>query len=92
MIPPSYATPGPWADDASCRGAVDAFVSPRREEGSLVRVRVARAKSICQVCPVLDECREWALTDPDPAYGLIAGGMTPRERSRVAVRRAKRVS
>lgn len=36
------------------------------------------AKAICAVCPVLEECRAWALESRVP-FGIL-GGMTERER------------
>lgn len=42
--------------------------------------RVNKARAICSMCPVLDDCRTWALTIPDPAYGMIAGGLDPKQR------------
>jgi hypothetical protein len=35
---------------------------------------------LCAGCPVEDHCYQWAMTDPDPAEGLVAGGLTPLER------------
>ena len=42
---------------------------------------IAAAKALCADCPVRWECREWALEDPDPVPVMIAGGLTPNERS-----------
>jgi hypothetical protein len=44
--------------------------------------KVARAKALCAGCPMLGPCRAWALTQPDPCVGLVAGGLTPAERQR----------
>jgi hypothetical protein len=32
---------------------------------------------------VLDECRAWALSSPDPAFAMVAGALTPEERARL---------
>ena len=40
---------------------------------------VTIAKRVCARCPVLDDCRRWAVTDA-PDYCGIAGGLTPAER------------
>lgn len=48
--------------------------------------REARAKQICEMCPVLAACREFALTTREP-YG-VWGGLTEGERRRVIERRA----
>jgi hypothetical protein len=42
---------------------------------------IAHAKTICADCPVLEPCRAWALTRPDPCEALVAGGFTPAERT-----------
>ena len=39
------------------------------------------ALEVCQRCPVLAECREWALSGRH-LLGTIVGGMTPDERRR----------
>ncbi|MGW5780411.1 WhiB family transcriptional regulator [Streptomyces sp. NPDC003863] len=43
---------------------------PRREE----------AKALCGTCPVLRECRAWALDNPGLASRGIWGGLTPHQR------------
>ena len=45
-----------------------------------------RAKAICAGCPVLAECREYALTHPERLDG-IWGGLSERDR-RIIRRRA----
>jgi WhiB family redox-sensing transcriptional regulator len=44
----------------------------------------ARAKSVCEACPVLTQCRQYALDGAEP-YG-IWGGMTPLERAMLTLR------
>lgn len=75
------ALPGDWTHRAACkrRGAEMVQADARESTG---RAHNARAKQICSTCPVLAECRAWALTRPDPASGLIAGGLTVNERKR----------
>lgn len=49
------------------------------------------AKRVClTMCPVVAECREWALTSTD-AFG-VAGGLSERERRRVRGRRRRSVT
>jgi hypothetical protein len=43
------------------------------------RARQQAALEVCQRCPVLAECREWALSGRH-LLGTIVGGMTPDER------------
>jgi len=40
----------------------------------------AHALSLCRECRVVLECRRWALTEPDPATDMVAGGLTPHQR------------
>lgn len=70
------AAPGDWVEHAECGrvGANMAMEATTSEHG------VDARRQVCLRCPVVDECRAWALTDPDPAFGHMAGGMTPRER------------
>lgn len=47
------------------------------------RRHVARVLAICNVCPVLAECRNYVLTeDPDPRWAII-GGLIPTEIKRL---------
>jgi hypothetical protein len=81
-----YANPGNWADHAACKQHVDDMVVRINP-----KTRVARHDQPglywCDQCPVLSQCRQWALTEPDPAYQLVAGGMTPHERKTARLRR-----
>ncbi len=86
--------PTRWVYHAACRNRMDLFIMPtiRRgppRRGEIVdgkRVvksyedKIAEAKAICRGCPVLEPCRDWALTGPDPAEAMIAGGLTFAER------------
>lgn len=75
-----------WHDEARCRSDSfdpdDFFLEGKYPNGS-VRYRDARdrAKSICAMCPVRQECLEWAL-EADVRSG-IWGGMTANERRRL---------
>ncbi|MDX1691151.1 MAG: WhiB family transcriptional regulator [Acidimicrobiia bacterium] len=69
----------PWAAHAACRSAdPDLFFGGEDDQ-------VRSAVTICRGCPVLDDCRDWALDLRIP-YG-VWGGMTERERRR-ALRRS----
>ena len=84
-----------WRDEAACRGRTAEMAMPvlERVQGqrggrSYTRAEfrhIERAKTICAGCPVLWECRAWALSTPDPCVGLVAGGLTPAERERHVV-------
>lgn len=75
-----YTPTGPWADDAACKPQPAAMEMPEGKRTGDGNRRVAVARLICDACPVQAECLEWAMTTPDPAYGLMAGGLTPGER------------
>ncbi len=70
----------PWAGYAACRDADADWFFPGPDGDARMAVR------ICRGCPVRDECLEWAL-DAGIRYG-IWGGMTERERRRLARRSA----
>ena len=44
------------------------------------QIMEANALELCRACSALLECRRWALTDPDPATDMVAGGLTPHQR------------
>lgn len=84
-IDKEHAVPGDWAELAACKNKtrtmyVDNFPVLAHRETALERRQMAEALKVCQSCSVIRECREWAMTDPDPAIDGVAGGMTPRER------------
>lgn len=78
-----------WEASASCLGVGDWIFfgardyseidgnSTRREPGRKKRLDIA--KDYCADCLVLEECREWSITNLPHGY---AGGMTERERQR----------
>ena len=77
--------PGPnadiwdWQIRGACRG-IDStyFFHPDGERGPARARREAKAKEVCQHCPVLDQCRRHALAVQEP-YG-IWGGLSESER------------
>jgi WhiB family transcriptional regulator, redox-sensing transcriptional regulator len=71
-LPTIEWVPQEWRKDAACRYfPVDIFF------GS-VGADVSRAKKICSMCPVQQECLEWAC-DAQINHGIF-GGRSPRER------------
>lgn len=90
--------PGEWIEYAACAArGVDVFVCDVRESGARKPARRyaennAIAKRICAGCPVRPMCLDWAMQLPDPAYNLVAGGLTHRERSRERRRARKRAA
>lgn len=78
------AAPGDWRQDAACRGRRMYYRVLQAHAQPISRAEKAwelETVEVCHACPVIAECREWALTSPDPAFDHIAGGLTPRQRS-----------
>nr|WP_073366692.1 WhiB family transcriptional regulator [Rhodococcus jostii] len=72
--------PAPGQLRAACRGMNSSiFFHPDRERGQARERRIRVAKFICHQCPVIDACREHALTVVEP-YGIWRG-MSEADRS-----------
>ena len=68
-----------WQLKGACRGMDSAhFFHPEGERGPARVDREARAKAVCQRCPVIEECRRHALAVQEP-YG-VWGGLSEAER------------
>ena len=86
--------PGPmewawaWQQDAAC-GDHDTrlFFHPAGERGRSFEARERAAKRVCAQCPVLAQCRAYALETREP-YG-VWGGLTEDERSTLIRRRRR---
>jgi WhiB family redox-sensing transcriptional regulator len=88
--------PGPmidayeWQYDGLCAGVDSSvFFSPEAERGAKRERREETAKSYCRRCPVIERCREHALSVREP-YG-VWGGLTEGERAAI-IRTAKMAS
>jgi WhiB family transcriptional regulator, redox-sensing transcriptional regulator len=80
---------GPWHSEAVCRrDEAGLFFAPSKEPTADRLSREAAAKRVCARCPVMIECREHALLQPEP-YG-VWGGLTAAERRVVLARRRRR--
>ena len=64
-----------WMARAACRGEDPAVFFPS------LGGNAAKARAICSICPVRQECRAYALADPESA-GVWAG-ITERERRKL---------
>ncbi|WP_042433479.1 WhiB family transcriptional regulator [Streptacidiphilus anmyonensis] len=75
-----------WQEQAAC-AAVDTrlFFHPAGERGRTFEEREEAAKRVCAGCPVLAQCREYALRCAEE-YG-VWGGLTEGERGDVLRRR-----
>ena len=78
-----------WQEQAACRGYDNLlFFGPDQGESELEKQsREARAKAICQRCPVAEPCLEFAM-ETNQKYG-IWGGLTDKERASLKRRRAR---
>lgn len=75
-----------WQGQGKCVGEdPEIFFLPHNARMSIKRERVARAKKICDGCPVIEQCLEFALSMSEE-YG-VWGGMSEDERRKILVRR-----
>jgi len=76
--------PGNWSDSANCKNQRMWYSTFSVEYNPILtpedQQMETEALDLCRGCPVLLECRRWALTDPDPATDMVAGGLTPHQR------------
>lgn len=80
-----------WREDAACRRKgvdVKVFFPPDGLRGLPLLAYYDRAKRVCDGCPVIVACLDWALTRPEK-HGVF-GGMTPAERKALARERKRR--
>lgn len=68
-----------WRDEALCLGEDPSLFFP--ETGHSADT-VPAAKAICNECPVIDECRDFALAMPQDGYGIF-GGLTYSDRRKL---------
>ena len=66
-----------WRFQAACRVEEPELFFPVGTKGPAL-VQLARAKSVCRRCPVLIQCRSWAMTTGQAAG--VWGGMSEDER------------
>ncbi len=77
-----------WQDHAACRDYDNVLFFGEEGESELEKqAREARAKAICQTCPVREPCLEFAM-ETNQKYG-IWGGLTDKERASLKRRRAR---
>ncbi len=84
-----YADQLDWQERAACRDYDnEMFFGPDQGESEIERQpREARAKVVCQSCPVREPCLEFAM-ETNQKYG-IWGGHTDKERASLKRRRAR---
>ncbi|MEU3602424.1 WhiB family transcriptional regulator [Streptomyces sp. NPDC006798] len=82
---------GPWHAEAVCRrDEAGLFFAPSKEPTAARLSREEAAKRVCARCPVMVECRDHALLQPEP-YG-VWGGLTAAERRVLLARRRRRAA
>jgi WhiB family redox-sensing transcriptional regulator len=72
-----------WHRDAACKEHPELSWFPGRGQD------VRPVKRVCRSCLVVDLCRAWALTQPQPPAG-IWGGLTEGERRSLRTRPSAR--
>jgi WhiB family redox-sensing transcriptional regulator len=71
-----------WHARAACRGLdTEKFFLPDAVRGPKKVARENAAKAVCQGCPVIANCLNWALAVAEP-HG-VWGGTTPQERDQL---------
>ncbi|MEQ1699770.1 MAG: WhiB family transcriptional regulator [Ilumatobacteraceae bacterium] len=60
-----------WMGLAACKGHTPLFFPPKAERPQARERREAKARRICNTCPVIDECRQFAREHHE--YGFWAG-------------------
>ncbi len=69
-----------WQLQAACRGTDGSlFFPPDREQEKARSRRIAKAKAVCVRCPVMAQCRSYAMTVGEP-FG-VWGGLSEDERN-----------
>ncbi|MEE1786561.1 WhiB family transcriptional regulator [Streptomyces sp. SP17BM10] len=88
-LPGAFEHRWSWQLRGACR-TVDSsvFFHPVNERGAAAKQREEEAKSVCARCPVLAECRRYAMEVREP-YG-VWGGLTEDERRTLIARRRSR--
>ena len=77
-----------WQEEAACRSYENIVFFGEEGESELEKqAREARAKAVCQRCPVAEPCLEFAM-ETNQKYG-IWGGLTDKERAALKRRRAR---
>lgn len=67
-----------WIDNRACKNEILNTFFPT---GKNKAVKEQQAKKICMSCPVINNCREHALTTPEE-FG-VWGGLTEKERKEI---------
>ncbi|BDM69458.1 hypothetical protein HEK616_29450 [Streptomyces nigrescens] len=79
-----------WRHRARCRDEDPELFFPVGSTGPSL-LQIQEAKAVCRQCPVMDECREWALASgqDNGIWGGLDEEERRAERRRMARRRAR---
>lgn len=81
-LPAPLADLWEWQYQGACRDLdTEQFFHPEGERGGTRKRRDDAAKAICAQCPVINQCREYALAAQEP-YG-VWGGLSAEERREI---------
>lgn len=83
------APPGDWMANALCR-EIDPDMFYPEGRGGTITIATEEAKSVCNRCPVIDGCREWAVAAGE-VFG-VWGGLTGDELRNLRRRRTAQES
>jgi len=71
-----------WQERAKCRGeSTELFFLPYNARTTEKKKRIMAAKAVCNGCPVIQECLDFALSTEEP-YG-VWGGKSEEERNQI---------
>ena len=70
-VAPVVARGEDWRDHAVCKGQLHLFFAKKAERPQARARREAKANRLCEVCPVIEPCREFARSNRE--YGFWAG-------------------
>ena len=73
-----------WADQGNCQGQAELFYNDEQDRKGVRRRKERAAKVLCEQCPVIVECRQYAINARE-LYG-VWGGLTEMERHKLAGR------
>jgi WhiB family redox-sensing transcriptional regulator len=80
-----------WQEKGACRELpTEMFFHPDGERGPRRANREKNAKAVCATCPVIEACRQHALSVQEP-YG-IWGGLSEEDRQLIIERQARESS
>lgn len=77
-----------WRDQGACRTDDPNLFAPEGTAGKWAQI-IAAAKAVCNRCPVIEDCLQWALDNREP-HGIY-GGLDEDERWRLLRRQVRNV-